>query len=149
QQTQPPKQPAGGVVIPLPTPSPPANPYSNNAILGLSAEELRKRALKIVAWRTAWIGRVDTIPPQSDERTAIIDRGLILRGFLTEKQIAEIHEIGDQWLRHHEAVKLASSVAAKQADQAIEELKKQKAETKARKQKEAAERRAKRAAEIA
>jgi retron-type reverse transcriptase len=147
---------AGGVVIPLPTAAPtpppqppPANPFANNQILGLSAEELRKRALKIVPWRTAWIGRVDTIPPQSDERTAIIDRGLILRGFLTEQQIVEIHKVGDAWLRHHEAIKLASSVAAKRADEAVADLKKRKAEEKARKQKEAAERRAKRAAEIA
>jgi retron-type reverse transcriptase len=132
-----------------PPQKPAANPFVNEAILGLSAEELRKRALKIVPWRTAWIGRVDTIPPQSDERTAIIDRGLILRGLLTEEQIAAIHEVGDEWLRHHEAVKLASATASKQADEAIADIKKQKAETKARKQREAAERRARRAAEIA
>jgi RNA-directed DNA polymerase len=156
-QTPAPTAAAGGVVIPLPTaapapppqPAPPQNPFANDEILGLSAEDLRKRALKIVPWRTAWIGRTDTIPPQSDERTAIIDRGLVLRGFLTEQQLVEIHQVGDEWLRHHEAVKLASSVAAKKADEAIGDLKKRKAEEKARKQKEAAERRARRAAEIA
>ena len=78
-------------------------------ILGLSsAAEFRKRALKINPYARAWIGRVDTIPPQSDERTALIDRGLILRGLLTEKQIDEIHTVGDQWIRHHDAVKLAA-----------------------------------------
>jgi retron-type reverse transcriptase len=158
-QPKPTTAPAGGVVIPLPTAAtapplqppakPPENPFANNEILGLSADELRKRALKIVPWRTAWIGRTDTIPPQSDERTAIIDRGLVLRGFLTEQQLVEIHKVGDEWLRHHEAVKLASSVAAKKADEAVAALKKRKAEEKARKQKEAAERRARRAAEIA
>src|SRR4051812_45032338 len=56
-----------------------ANAYAANPeILGLSADEMRKRALKIVPWRTAFIGRVDLIPPQSDERTALIDRGLVL-----------------------------------------------------------------------
>jgi len=94
---------------------PAVNPFANNAILGLSADELRKRALKIVPWRTAWIGRVDTIPPQSDERTAIIDRGLVLRGLLTEQDLVEIHEVGDEWLLHHDAVQLASAAAAKQA----------------------------------
>lgn len=95
----------------------PKNPFAAPGILGLSAEELRKRALKIDPYRTAWIGRVDTIPPQSDERTAIIDRGLILRGFLTEEQIAEIHQAGDAWLRFAEADRLATSLAqAKRAD---------------------------------
>ena len=41
-----------------------------SAILGLSADEVRKRALRIDPYRTAWIGRVDTIPPQSDEHRA-------------------------------------------------------------------------------
>ena len=76
--------------------APAKNPYAaNEEILGLSAAEMRERAMKINPYQTAWIGRVDTIPPQSDERTALIDRGLILRGLLTEKQIAEIHTVGD------------------------------------------------------
>src|SRR5438552_3987859 len=70
---------------PTPPPANGKNPYQSD-ILGLSQEEMRKRALKIDPYRTAWIGRTDTIPPQSDERTAIIDRGLMLRGFLTKAQ---------------------------------------------------------------
>jgi RNA-directed DNA polymerase len=143
-------RPAPRPAAPPPSPVRTANnPYANSEILGLSAEELRKRALKITPWRTAWIGRVDTIPPRSDERTAIIDRGLVLRGLLTEEQLVEIHQVGDEWLRHHEAVKLASGVATKAADQAIAELRKRKAEEKARKQQAAAERKARRAADIA
>ena len=64
------------------------------SLLSLSPDEWRKRALAIKPWATPWIGRVDTIPPQSDERTALIDRGLILRGKLTPKERAEIHEAG-------------------------------------------------------
>ena len=86
-------------------------PFAAEGILGLSADELRKRALRINPYRTAWIGRVDTIPPQSDERTALIDRGLILRGLLTEQQIAEIHRVGDLWLRHHEAAFFAGGIS--------------------------------------
>ncbi|MDP3153834.1 MAG: reverse transcriptase family protein [Archangium sp.] len=109
-------------------PPPPAAPLvlnsyqANPEILGLSADELRKRAVKINPYRTAWIGRVDTIPPQSDERTALIDRGLILRGLLTEVQIAEIHRVGDLWLRFHDADRLATAAAAKTADDAIEQI---------------------------
>jgi retron-type reverse transcriptase len=124
------------------------NPYDAGAILGLSADELRKRALKIDPYRTAWIGRVDTIPPQSDERTALIDRGLILRGLLNEQQIAEIHRVGDLWLRHHEAARLASTVAAKSADQALEQIKREKQAKKAQKQREAAERKRRHAEQV-
>jgi retron-type reverse transcriptase len=128
-------------------PSP--NPYAAPEILGPSAEEMRRRALRIDPYKTAWIGRVDTIPPQSDERTALIDRGLILRGLLDETQIAEIHRVGDLWLRHHDAVKLAEAAAAGSVEAALAEEKKRKEGLKARKKQEASERRAARAAEVA
>ncbi|MFZ5444076.1 MAG: reverse transcriptase family protein [Myxococcota bacterium] len=121
---------------PPPPPPPPVNLSSyqaNPEILGLSADELRKRAVKINPYRTAWIGRVDTIPPQSDERTAIIDRGLILRGLLTEAQIAEIHRVGDLWLRFSDAEKLADAMAHRSADAAIEAIRQEKAKKRAEK----------------
>lgn len=96
------------------------DPYEAHDILGLSPEETRKRSLKIKPYATAWIGRVDTIPPQSDERTALIDRGLILRGMLTQDQLREIHRVGDLWLKHHESHKLAKAAAAKSVEQFLE-----------------------------
>jgi retron-type reverse transcriptase len=125
------------------------NPYRNDAILGLSADEMRKRALRINPYQTAWIGRVDTIPPQSDERTALIDRGLILRGLLTEQQITDIHRVGDLWIKHHDAASYARVAAAKSADAAIEALRREKLERKAKKKKEAADRKAKHIADVA
>jgi retron-type reverse transcriptase len=131
------------------SPARPRNPYAAaDGILGLSAAELRKRALRINPYRTAWIGRVDTIPPQSDERTALIDRGLILRGLLTEQQITEIHRVGDLWLRHHEAVKMAATAASATADRAMEDLARERAEKKAEKKRQSAERAQRRAEEI-
>jgi retron-type reverse transcriptase len=68
---------------------------------------------------------------------------------LSEDQIDEIHRIGDLWLKHHEAASLATTVARKTADKAIEELKKEKAAKKAEKKRLAAERDKKRAADVA
>jgi retron-type reverse transcriptase len=148
-----PARPASTTTSTSPAPAPKSvtvNSYAANPeILGLSAEEMRKRALKIVPWRTAWIGRVDTIPPQSDERTALIDRGLVLAGYLNEQQLAEIHTIGDQWIKHHDASKLASALAQKSADAAIEAEKAAKAKVREEKKKASAERKAHRAAAIA
>ena len=118
-------------------------------ILGLSQDELRKRALKINPYRTPWIGRVDTIPPQTDERTAIIDRGLILRGLLTPTQIDQIHAVGDQWILHHDAMKLAEAAAAKTADDAIAAARAEKAKAKAERQAAATAREAARVAAVA
>jgi RNA-directed DNA polymerase len=137
----------------VPVQAPPApkveNPYEANEILGLSKEEMRKRALKINPMRTAWIGRVDTIPPQSDERTALIDRGLILRGYLKPEQIAKIHEVGDEWLKFSEASRLADQVAQKQTKQILEELEQQKAEKKAEKKRLSEQKKKERAEGIA
>jgi RNA-directed DNA polymerase len=125
------------------------DPYAPaEGILGLSADELRKRALRINPYRTAWIGRTDTIPPQSDERTAIIDRGLVLRGLLTEPQLVEIHRVGDLWLKHHEAARMATVAATREADRSAEALAEERAAKKAQKKREAAERARIRAAEI-
>ncbi len=127
----------------------PVDAYANSAILGLSADALRKRALRINPFRTPWIGRVDTIPPQSDERTAIIDRGLILRGFLTAQQIKEIHEVGDLWLKHHDQERLASTAAIKTRDEVVAQLAREKAAAKAEKKRLSAERALRRAEDVA
>ncbi|MCC6872909.1 MAG: RNA-directed DNA polymerase [Sandaracinaceae bacterium] len=115
----------------------------------LSPDELRARALDVKPYLTAWIGRVDVIPPASDERTALIDRGLVLRGLLTEAQILEIHRVGDLWLEHSDAARLAQLRAYKKADDAILALRARDAELKAEKRKLAAERAQRRREEIA
>ena len=118
-------------------------------VLGLSAEELRKRSLKIVPWKTAWIGRVDVIPPASDERTALIDRGLVLRGLLTDEQIDEAHRIGDLWLEHRDTALHARAFGQATAEEAIANLRRQKAALKEKKKREAKEREERRVAAVA
>ena len=100
----PPGPATGGWTVKPATPAPtgwvkkPAPVYDTPALLSLSPGDWRRQALKIEPWKTAWIGRVDVIPPQSDERTALIDRGLILRGSFSREELAAIHEVGDLWL---------------------------------------------------
>jgi retron-type reverse transcriptase len=144
----PPSRPAPAAPA-APRERPTVNPFANPEILGLSADDLRKRALRIDPYRTAWIGRVDTIPPQSDERTALIDRGLVLRGLLTEPELVEIHRIGDLWLKFSDAASLVRAAAHKTADEAVEALRKERAEKKAKKKAEAAARLAARVEAVA
>lgn len=116
--------------------------YIASGILGLTAGELRTQALKINPYKTPWIGRVDTIPPQTDERTALIDRGLILRGLLTPEQIRNIHRVGDEWLRVHEAHRVASAIGKAKAEELLAELKAERVAKKEQKRREAKERKA-------
>jgi len=141
--------PAPARTAPAPTSTDDSARFRNPAILGLSAAELRKRALRINPYQTPWIGRVDTIPPQSDERTAIIDRGLILRGLLTAAQIEEIHRVGDLWLAHHDAMRLAAAAGAASGEAAVAAERARRAEAKRAKQAAAAARAAARAAAVA
>ncbi|MCB9613719.1 MAG: RNA-directed DNA polymerase [Sandaracinus sp.] len=125
------------------------DPFDTAGTLTLTPEQLRERAKKIVPWRTAWIGRVDVIPPASDERTALIDRGLVLRGLLTQEDIDEIHRIGDLWLLHKDADRMASALAQKSAEEAIRARRRERAERKAQKKAEAAKKKAAREAAVA
>ena len=142
-------------LAPSPVPQQPAqprsdrNPYEAGSILKLSAKEMRARALKIQPWKTAWIGRVDTIPPQSDERTALIDRGVILRGLLTEDQVREIHRVGDLWIEHHDTARLIGALASKSADEAVQRIREEAGRAKAERKQRAANKKQERAEQIA
>jgi RNA-directed DNA polymerase len=125
------------------------NPYDAGDLMTLSPRELRARALKVSPWSSEWTWRMDIIPPQSDERTALVDRALVLRGYLEEEEIAEIHRVGDEWLLHRDGARLARAKAAQSADAAVEALRAERAAAKAEKRRVAAERKQKRAEEIA
>jgi retron-type reverse transcriptase len=120
---------------------PPKDPYDLGVFLTLSPAELRARALKVQPHLTAWIGRTDVIPPESDERTALIDRGLELRGFLTRVELTKIHEVGDAWLRHKDAARLAASIATRNVEEALAQERIARQLAKQKKKEEAAARR--------
>ena len=86
-----------------------------------------------------WWGRLDTIPPASDERTLLIDRSLVAYGLLKPEDLVEIHKIGDQMLeitgdQAIAAERARAAVAASEADR--KRLKEQKkAESAERKRK--------------
>ncbi|GAB4211974.1 MAG: hypothetical protein OHK0013_34180 [Sandaracinaceae bacterium] len=125
------------------------DPYDLGVFLTLSPAELRARALKVQPHLTAWIGRTDVIPPESDERTALIDRGLELRGFLTRAELTKIHEVGDAWLRHKDAARLAASIATRNVEEALAQERIARQLAKQKKKEEAAARRAKHAEDVA
>jgi RNA-directed DNA polymerase len=96
-----------------------------------------------------WFGRRDIIPPVSDPRTLLIDRGMLTQGFLTAEQLAEMHRIGDEWHKHEHRLEHIQAKAGQNAEQAVEADRAARAERKAQKKAEAAARKKQHAEAVA
>ncbi len=91
-----------------------------------------------------WWGRLDTIPPASDERTLLIDRSLVAYGLLEPDDLVEIHKIGDQML----AIRGDQALAAEQARAVVLASEADRRRLKEQKKAESAERKRKHAEEV-
>lgn len=128
----PPKPPA-----PVPAAPRPAGSYEAADFLPLSEGELRARAAAREVAASPWGGRTDTIPPAGDERTRLIDRALVARGYLTPQQLEEIHRVGDLML-----LKRGDPALVRQeGDRAAARLREERAAIRAEKKRKAEERR--------
>ena len=106
----------------------------------LSGDQIKKKARGLGSlFRNPWFGRRDLIPPVTDERTALIDRGMVGIGLLTPEQLIEIHEIGAQMDKVRPDLAQAQSIAHEAVKLDAEERKRLKEQKKA----EAAERKRK------
>jgi RNA-directed DNA polymerase len=92
-----------------------------------------------------WWGRLDTIPPASDERTMLIDRSLVAYGLMKPEELVEIHKIGDLMLEH----KGDAALAAEQARAAVAASDVERQRLKEQKKAESAERKQQHAADVA
>jgi RNA-directed DNA polymerase len=132
--------------------APPAPPTTKTLNLDaaqfapISASDAISQARRSTTLRTnPWWGRLDTIPPATDERTLLIDRTLVAYGLVTPDELVEIHKIGDQMLE----IKGDEALADAQARAAVEASEAERKRIKEQKKAEAAERKRKRAAEVA
>ena len=124
-------------------------PPQASDFLPIRRDELMKGGEEVwrkPGWMWFW-GRRDMIPPASDLRTKLIDRGMLTQGLLTAEQLAEMHTVGDQHGKYanreqHIAVKAGQSAeeaveADRAARQALKEQKKAEAAERKRKRQEA------------
>jgi len=117
-----------------------------NQFAPLSGVEVKKAARGLGSfWRSPWFGRRDLIPPASDERTALIDRGMVGAGLLSPEQLLEIHDVGAQMDKLRPDLLQASAIAAEAVQLEVEERKRRKEQKRA----EAAERKRRLAQEVA
>src|SRR3974390_2798434 len=113
----------------------------------LTSDQVRRRARWQMGslFRNPWFGRRDLIPPVSDDRTALIDRGMVGVGLLTPEQLVEIHEVGAQMDKLRPDLAQATAMADQAARLDEEERKRRKEQKKA----DAAERKRRHAEEVA
>jgi RNA-directed DNA polymerase len=112
----------------------------------LTGDQIKKQARGLgTLWRSPWFGRRDLIPPVSDERTALVDRGMVGLGLLTPEQLAEIHEVGAKM----EQLRPDLLQAAAAADAAVQLDAEERKQRKQQKQAEAAERKRQHAEDVA
>jgi RNA-directed DNA polymerase len=98
----------------------------------ITEAELKKRAANLQwNWATVNFDRRDQIPPASHPRTELIDRALVAQGLLTPEQLAELHEIGDQWAVLRPELAGANAVAERAVINDAEERRARKAQKKA------------------
>ncbi len=115
----------------------------------LTGDQVRGRALLKggslgTLFRNPWFGRRDLIPPVTDDRTMLIDRGMVGMGLLTPEQLVKIHEIGVQMEKLKPDLEQATSIADKAVKLDEEERKRRKEQ----KQAEAAEHKRRHAEEV-
>ncbi|MBV9125572.1 MAG: RNA-directed DNA polymerase, partial [Planctomycetes bacterium] len=123
-----------------PPPPPPAGPQPGD-FLPIQRDELLKQGEEVRrtgGWM--WFGRRDIIPPVSDPRTKLIDRGMLTEGLLSAEELAEMHQVGDEWSKHANRLEHIQIQAAKSAEEAVEADRAARAARKAQKKAEAAER---------
>jgi len=145
-----PSQPIGSV-----SPAPvvqPAPPKSKTLKLDAaqfapisSAAALAQARASTTVRSNPWWGRLDTIPPASDERTLLIDRSLVAYGLLNPEDLVEIHKIGDQMLE----ITGDQAIAAERARASVEASEAERKRLKEQKQAESAERKRQHAADVA
>ena len=110
-----------------------------------SADALAQARASTTVRSNPWWGRLDTIPPASDERTMLIDRSLVAYGLLKPEELVEIHKIGDQMLE----ISGDRAIAAEQARAAVDASEAERKRLKEQKKAEAAERKRKHAEDVA
>lgn len=110
-----------------------------------SSDALAQARASTTVRSNPWWGRLDTIPPASDERTLLIDRTLVAYGLLKPEDLVEIHKIGDQM----QEVKGDLALADVEARAAVAASEAERKRQKEQKQAEAAQRKRQHAEDVA
>ncbi|MFT3879458.1 MAG: reverse transcriptase family protein [Gemmatales bacterium] len=124
-----------------PTPPPKKFDLDADDFLPIARSELIQQAKEGGrSWWGVWFGMRDRIPPATDSRTKLIDRGMVAQGLLTPEQLVEIHRVGDEMERLRPSFDSMRAEAARVGESAVEADREARRARKELKKQEAAER---------
>jgi len=123
------------------------NPYAHSAVLDFDQEQVRKRFFELRGGRISPYFSPDAIPAPDEEFTALVDRAMVLGGYLTEADLSQIHEVGQLWRKHSQRLEYARVQGVRSGKEAVEQLRAEREALKQTRREEAAERKAARARE--
>lgn len=125
----------------------PKNPYAHSAVLDFDAAQVRQRFFELRAGRISPLRHPDAIPAPDDEFTALVDRSMVLGGYLTPDDLGEIHEVGDLWRKHRQQLEYARVQGLRSGQAAVDALRAERTALKQARRAQAVERKAARARE--
>lgn len=120
-----------------------------SAFLPITRDEIISSTRTRWFWSGAFWGRRDLIPPASDTRTKLIDRGMLTQGLLTAEQLAEIHQVGLEMDAVRPSIDAIRNEASRAGEAAVAASREERQRLKAQKKAEAAQRKQQRAQDIA
>jgi retron-type reverse transcriptase len=141
--------PLAPAATPQPAPAPPPGGPQPGDFLPINRDDLLRQGEEARRAGWMWFGRRDMIPPVSDPRTKLIDRGMLTQGLLSAEELAEMHRVGDEWSKHANRLEHIQVQAGQSAEAAVEADRAARAARKAQKKAEAAERKRQHAEAVA
>jgi retron-type reverse transcriptase len=104
------------------------NPYGASPVMGFSQGEVRARFFALRRGGISTFFHPDLLPPPDDEFTQLVDRSLVLSGLLSQAELEQIHRVGLEWRKYRDARSHARIVGKAKGEEAVAELKRQRAE---------------------
>ena len=115
----------------------------------MSLAEVRRRFMALRRGGIFPHATPDEIPSRDDEFTRLVDRSLVLAGYLSEEDLEEIHRVGETWMKYERRERYAKAAAARSAEAAVQQYRAEQAALKAERVAQARARAEQRAARVA
>lgn len=120
----------------------PTNPYAHSAVLDFDEAQVRQRFFELRGGRISPLRSPDAIPAPDDEFTALVDRAMVLGGYLTPADLRQIHEVGDLWRKHSQRLDYARVQGLRSGNEAVEKFRAEREALKQARRERAKERKA-------
>lgn len=103
------------------------NPYSQSPIAGFNEAQVRKRFFKLQRRGITPFFTPESIPSTTDEFTLLVDRSMVLGGYLSQEELDAIHRIGDEALKYKKRLEHARIVGKRSGETAVQAFRDEKA----------------------